>query len=117
MDTVELSGRLALLDADDVVLVGEVDGRVAGFVAARHDDHVAEGPAVEVSAIVVDAGARRRGLATALMVAVEEWARARGRDVVRLRANIVREAAHRFYEQHGFAVVKRSTVFEKHLGQ
>jgi GNAT superfamily N-acetyltransferase len=116
LETAELQARIALLDDDDLLVVAELDGVVAGFVAARHDDHLAEGPAVEVSAIVVDPAVHRRGVAGALMAAVEDWAGARGRAVIRLRANVVRDGAHRFYRARGFEAVKRSTVFEKRIG-
>ena len=112
----EMQARVGLLGDDDLLAVGEVDGTVAGFVAARHDDHLAEGPAIEVSALVVDPGFHRRGVAAALMASVEDWAAARGRGIVRLRANVVRSGAHRFYEAQGFEPVKRSTVFEKRIG-
>jgi GNAT superfamily N-acetyltransferase len=115
LEAEELFERVGLLDDDDLLVVGEVDAVVVGFASARLDDHVAEGPAVEVVALVVDPAAQRRGVAAALMGAVEAWARDCGRGVLRLRSNVVREAAHRFYTGEGFEVVKRSTVFEKRL--
>jgi GNAT superfamily N-acetyltransferase len=115
LEAEELFERVGLLDDDDLLVVGEVDAVVVGFASARLDDHVAEGPAVEVVALVVDPAAQRRGVAAALMGAVGAWARDCGRDVLRLRSNVVREAAHRFYTGEGFEVVKRSTVFEKRL--
>ena len=115
LEAEELFERVGLLDDDDLLVVGEVDAVVVGFASARLDDHVAEGPAVEVVALVVDPAAQRRGVAAALMAAVEAWARDCGRGVLRLRSNVVREAAHRFYTGEGFEVVKRSTVFEKRL--
>ncbi|MDX1689986.1 MAG: GNAT family N-acetyltransferase [Acidimicrobiia bacterium] len=115
VDHPELERRLGALGADDRLLVADDGGTPAGFVVARLDNHLAEGPAVEITSLVVDPAARRRGIGAALVGAVEAWARDRGRDRVRLRSNVVRDDAHAFYEAEGFAVVKRSTVFEKRI--
>ena len=49
------------------------------------------------------------------MAAAEAWAAARGYDVMRLWSNVVRERAHRFYEELGYEHVKTSKVFRKAL--
>ncbi|HXH05932.1 MAG TPA: GNAT family N-acetyltransferase, partial [Vicinamibacterales bacterium] len=51
----------------------------------------------------------------ALVRAVERWAAARGLPRLRLRSNVVRAAAHRFYLRQGFGIVKTQHAFEKSL--
>jgi hypothetical protein len=43
----------------------------------------------------------------------EAWGRRRGRSLVRLRSNTVRDEAHRFYEAIGYRNTKTSYTFEK----
>jgi PhnO protein len=44
---------------------------------------------------------------------VEEWARSKSIPIVRVRSQIKREDAHRFYLRDGYRKVKTSLVFEK----
>jgi hypothetical protein len=46
---------------------------------------------------------------------VEEWARMQGIRRVRVRSQIKREDAHRFYLRDEYRQVKTSLVFEKEL--
>jgi len=48
-------------------------------------------------------------------VAAEQWARVHGFALMRVRSNVVRERAHRFYEREGYARVKTQAVFRKAL--
>jgi GNAT superfamily N-acetyltransferase len=50
-----------------------------------------------------------------LLEEVEEWAKARGCSTMRLRSNVVRKDAHRFYVNLGYEIVKRQLAFRKVL--
>jgi hypothetical protein len=47
---------------------------------------------------------------------IEARTRAKSIPCLRVRSQIVREAAHRFYLREGYRVVKTSLVLEKMLG-
>lgn len=100
------------------------------FVAATRDEsravigwaHVVprlqleEAPHTELAGLVVDQCARGSGVGAALLAAAEDCARAQGFATMRVRSNVVRKRAHRFYEREGYARVKAQTVFRKALG-
>jgi GNAT superfamily N-acetyltransferase len=45
--------------------------------------------------------------------AAETWAAKRGAKRLRVRSNVMRERAHRFYERLGYTITKRQAVFDK----
>ncbi|HEY8913877.1 GNAT family N-acetyltransferase [Lacisediminihabitans sp.] len=73
------------------------DTDVASAIAAR--------PTIELSKCYLLAGEHGAGVASALMVATLEAARAAGAAGVWLGVNQQNGRANRFYEKHGFAVV------------
>ncbi|MBI3746477.1 MAG: GNAT family N-acetyltransferase [Chloroflexi bacterium] len=94
-------GRLR--DPDSQVVVADAEGVVIGFVALHvmprfeHDD-----VAVRVLALVVDAGARERGVGRALLARVEELAAAAGAAFVEVTAGHHRPDARHLYESLGY---------------
>jgi aminoglycoside 6'-N-acetyltransferase I len=76
----ELDGLLA--DPDQVAFVAErEDGRVCGFAEARvrpFANGVDESPCAFLEGWWVDEDIRRAGVGSALLAAVEDWARGRG---------------------------------------
>lgn len=107
--------RVAALGPSHALYGAERDGRLVGFVHV-FERHVLENePFAEAGALVVDEAARGTGAGRALMEAAEAWAASRGLATLRLRSNVVREPAHRFYERLGYRVTKSQHVFVKRL--
>jgi GNAT superfamily N-acetyltransferase len=85
------------------VIVADVEGEVMGFVAVHliprfeHGDHIAR-----VLALVVDAGARERGLGGQLMGEAERIAREAGAAFAEITAGHHRPEARRLYESLGY---------------
>jgi GNAT superfamily N-acetyltransferase len=85
------------------VIVADVDGEVMGFVALHliprfeHDDHIAR-----VLALVVDPGARERGLGGQLLAEAERIARDAGAAFVEITAGHHRPEARHLYESLGY---------------
>ncbi len=109
--------RIALIRQrnDHEILVGEIEGVVVAWVHVFGTDRLETDPYVEIGGLVVDASQRRRGLGAQLLDAAEEWALLRGYETIRLRSNIVRTDAHRFYDRRGYECFKRQAVFSKSL--
>jgi GNAT superfamily N-acetyltransferase len=108
--------RLPLVAGDGHCLrVAELDGRVAGWIHAVHVALLDSDPYVEIKALVVDEPARGLRIGEELVREVENWARARGCGALRVRSNVVRERAHRFYERLGYEIQKTQRVFGKRL--
>jgi ribosomal protein S18 acetylase RimI-like enzyme len=86
-------------------LVAELDGRLAGYIRLnpvtplRENTHV-----LGIVGLAVAPGDRRRGVASALLAAAEQHARARGSRKLSLRVLGTNETAMRLYERHGFVL-------------
>lgn len=85
------------------VIVAEHDGALLGFIAIHalprfeHDDWI-----VRVLALVVDAGARERGVGRSLLAEAERVGREVGAAFIELTAGHHRPEARRLYESLGY---------------
>lgn len=90
-------------DTRSRVIVAERDGAVLGFVAIHaiprfeHDDWI-----VRIVALVVDAGARERGVGRTLIAAAEGFGTELGAAFVEITAGHHRPEARRLYESLGY---------------
>ena len=115
-DAEALAARLARLLARDGELVLVAEDRSAGILgwAYAEERESVEAPArCELLGLVVDAGARRRGVARRLVAAVEQWAAGRGLPRVVVRSNVSRPESHPFYEGIGYTRIKTQHTYEK----
>ena len=115
----EIEARLRRLSAHPdlhAVYVAETPpGAVVGWMHVFISARVESDPFAEIGGLVVDQQQRRAGVGEALVAAAETWARERGLATLRVRSNVVREHAHRFYERRGFEQIKQQAVFHKQL--
>jgi GNAT superfamily N-acetyltransferase len=107
--------RLASLADTDAarVLLAESGGRSAGWLHVAEIRTLESEPYAEIVGLVVDASERSSGIGAVLVQAAIAWAAERGLAEIRVRSNIVRELAHRFYERQGFEVTKTQKVFRR----
>jgi len=109
---------------DELMLVAELDGQVAGWLTARVE-HPAPGAArqlvrepgwtrLHIDALLVDKAVWHQGTGTALLTAAEEWGRDRGAEVVRLDTYAGSPVSVPFYERH-MGYRRRAIVFQKTL--
>jgi GNAT superfamily N-acetyltransferase len=100
-DIVARLGRFAGPDAR--VIVAEHDGALLGFIAIHalprfeHDDWI-----VRILALVVDAGARERGVGRTLMAEAERVGAEIGAAFIEVTAGHHRPEARHLYEQLGY---------------
>jgi GNAT superfamily N-acetyltransferase len=99
---------------NDVTLVADLGGKMAGFVHL----HVAElfhekGRLGRVMALSVAEDDRGKGLGQRLMQAVEEKAKAMGCVEMEVTSSVRRAGAHRFYKQLGY--IEKPKRFVKSL--
>jgi GNAT superfamily N-acetyltransferase len=101
---------------DDAVLGAEDDAeRVIGWIHVQGHHAVTGDSHAVIAGLVVDQAARGSGVGRALLAEAEHWAVANGYRLVLVRSNVVRDRAHRFYEQLGYTRQKTSHVFNKRL--
>jgi GNAT superfamily N-acetyltransferase len=101
--------------ADRVAFAAVVEGQVVGWIDAAMERHLQYAASAVIGGLVVRENMRGLGVGRRLCLEVEEWARSRSVPLVRVRSQIKREDAHRFYLRDGYRKVKTSLVFEKLL--
>jgi GNAT superfamily N-acetyltransferase len=97
------------------VLVAEDESGVVGWLHVS-GMYLLESPAfAEVLGLIVDEAHRGKGVGKRLLDGAARWAADHGFDKLRVRSNVVREDAHRFYEREGFRRVKTQVVLDRAL--
>ena len=99
--------------ADRVAFAAVVDGQIVGWIDAAMERHLQSPASAVIGGLVVREDIRGLGVGRRLCLEVEEWARGKSVPLVRVRSQIKREDAHRFYLRDGYRKVKTSFVFEK----
>ena len=98
---------------DRVAFAAVVDDDIVGWIDAAMERHLQSPASAVIGGLVVREDTRGLGVGRRLCLEVEEWARSKSVPVVRVRSQIKREDAHRFYLRDGYRKVKTSLVFEK----
>lgn len=99
--------------AGAVLVVEDGDGAVVAWVHVRAERGIESEDFAEIKGLVVDERHRGEGIGERLVTEAVRWAGDRGLGKVRVRCNVLREGAHRFYEHQGFALAKTQTVYDK----
>ena len=108
--------RLNSLDSKrEVVFVAELDKIVVGYVHTEIYNLLYCESMVNILGIAVTASCRRYGAGTALINAVEDWAKSLGIYTVRLNSGAARSDAHAFYRAMGYNNEKDQIRFIKDL--
>ena len=90
-------------------------GRPIGWLHASVRRALESEPYVEIEGLVVDEAHRGARIGERLMEQAVGWARSLRMARVRVRSNVVRADAHRFYHRLGFRRVKDQAVLERGL--
>ena len=95
------------------LFVAKTDGgKIVGYIQINFEpETLLAGPRADIAALVVDETQRSQGVGTALLKHAELWAKEKGLSHVRIRSNMKRKDAHRFYEKNGYAINKSSQIF------
>jgi len=98
---------------DHATFVAVADGRVVGLTGAyvtpsyEHDEVTGR-----MTAVVVSATIRGRGIGARLVAAAETWVRERGATLMMLTSHSRRDGAHAFYRHLGYAETGKRFVRE-----
>lgn len=99
--------------AQDGAFVVESSGDVIGWMHLFGTHRLESDPFAEIAGLVVAATARGGGVGKALVARAEQWAEDHGYRSLRVRSNVIRADAHRFYEGLGYQRTKSQAVFSK----
>lgn len=83
------------------VAVGE-DGAVVGFASVARQVEFTGEPQAYVGELAVDEAAEEGGIGSALLMAIEAWAKAQGLTLIVLDTGARNSRARRFYTRRGF---------------
>ncbi len=111
--TLQVRARLAQLEncTTSIALVGVEAERVVGFACLEVGYSIAhDHPVGRIAALVVDEQVRSRGIGASLLATCEQMLIERGVERIVLTSANHREAAHRFYERHGYQGTGRRFV-------
>lgn len=118
VSTIAIEQRLhqILSDSNHVMCVAAgLDNRAIAWIHAYTYHSLLTDFHAEIGGLVVSESDRGAGIGRKLLHQVESWAKARGCQSILVRSNIVRSAAHCFYQKCGYSQVKTSLVFQKDL--
>jgi GNAT superfamily N-acetyltransferase len=101
--------------SDNITFCALLNGRIVGWIDASIERHLQSPASAIIGGLVVRDSSRGFGVGKRLCLEVERWARGKSIPLVRVRSQIAREGAHRFYLREGYRNVKTSFVFEKPL--
>jgi GNAT superfamily N-acetyltransferase len=115
----EVRSRIKLLTEsnDRMAFAAILQDAVVGWIDAAVERHLQSEPVVVIGGLVVRDDMRGKRIGQQLCHAVEQWAVQIGIVAVRVRSQLKRADAHRFYLRDGYTQVKISAVFEKHMFQ
>ena len=100
---------------EGAIFVTDASEHLTGWIHIHRSHVIQTEPFAEVGGLVVDPLSRGEGVGRRLLEAAERWSSANDLTLVRVRSNIVRSNAHRFYERRGYDVEKTSYTFIKSL--
>lgn len=98
-------------DRHNAILVAEGDGNVIGWLQVCYKLYLETGPFCEIVGLVVDEQQRGKGIGKQLVAAAIDWTRQTNATVLKVRTNVKRAGAHRFYQREGFSCIKEQKVF------
>jgi GNAT superfamily N-acetyltransferase len=106
---------LGAMPAQYIAVVPVSLERIGGWIQAQRTLVLTAGERVEITGLVVDAAARRRGIGGLLVEAVQQWARAQRVAQIVVRSNVQRDNSHLFYLALGYSRSKTQHVYGKTL--
>jgi GNAT superfamily N-acetyltransferase len=97
------------------VFVAVDQQQVVGWAGVSYNISVESLPVCEIHGLVVDERYRSKGIGKLFIERAKVWSSDKGVGKLRLRCNVKRDGAHRFYINAGFTEIKRQKVFEIQL--
>ena len=97
------------------VFVAVDEQHVIGWMGVSCNISLESSPMCEIHGLVVNEKYRNKGIGKMLIEKAKQWSRDKGINKLRLRCNIKRTDAHKFYTNAGFTEIKQQKVFEINL--
>ena len=96
------------------IFVAEIENeKVVGWIHVFGTIRLESSRFAELGGLIVSSEMRGKKIGEKLVDKAEEWAKEKGYKKIRVRCQVKREKAHRFYERTGYNCLKEQKVFEK----
>ncbi|PSK89292.1 hypothetical protein B0I18_11293 [Taibaiella chishuiensis] len=104
----------SVLDSNDDCAFVALDAanQVCGWIHGFKTRRIESAAFTEIGGLVVDSNNRGQGAGRILVQAVHAWCLEQGIHILKVRSNVIRDGAHRFYLGLGFHEKKEQKVFE-----
>lgn len=96
----------------DEAFVAVIKEQVIGWIGVSYHIQLQSPPSCEVHGLVIDDEYRNKGIGKMLVEKAKQWTKNKGTDRLRLRCNVKRNDAMRFYSNIGFKETKQQKVYE-----
>lgn len=107
--------KLVRKQKDHIAFAAVENNIVIGWVHAFKTITIESLPFVELAGLVVDETYRGKGIGKALVHSIKAWSTGQNIFTLRVRSNVKRNEAHRFYLSKGFHEIKEQKVFSLDL--
>jgi GNAT superfamily N-acetyltransferase len=97
---------------NDIAYIAIDEDRVVAWIHIFYTLRLECEPYCEIGGLVVDEKYRRQGIGKILIARAMPWCRNKKCSALRVRSNVKRKEAHKFYELAGFRRTKQQEVFE-----
>jgi GNAT superfamily N-acetyltransferase len=104
-----------MASVDHIAFVAITDGKIVGWIHGFKTLLLESEPFIEIGGFVVDENFRSQGIGGKLVQRIKDWSRDKNVYDLRVRSNVKRSGAHRFYISQGFAEKKEQKVFQVDL--
>lgn len=109
--------KIILENSNNALYVAVADNRVVGYIHGCNYDVMYTPRVKNILGFAVDREYQNRGVGTALLKAMEQWAKDTGASGIRLNSGTARINAHRFYESRGYSCDKSQLRFIKYFDE
>lgn len=100
---------------NNCAFVAIADQKIIGWIHGFKTVVLESRPYIEIGGLIVDEAHRGKGAGKKLMDRLKEWCLENNIHDIRVRSNIKRKKAHKFYVNNGFAGIKEQKVFQMKL--
>lgn len=100
---------------DDCAFVAIEAENIVGWIHGFKTRRIETGMFAEIGGLVVDDTSRGKGIGKLLVETVRQWCLQQELHTLKVRSNVIRTDAHRFYGREGFSESKEQKVFEQHI--
>ncbi len=115
MEQTRFNIQQILKSKDNCAFVAIADEKVIGWIHAFKTMRIESPPFIEIAGLVVDIDYHGNGVGKTLVRKISDWSYAANNSTLRVRCNIKRLEAHKFYTSIGFKQIKEQKVFAMEL--